>query len=65
MLVDVGEQAFVARAEQDHVMRDTWPGPLDAEMDEEQAGTPALAGERIGAARAALMARRAGRDSCA
>ena len=38
IVVDIFQQAFVARPEQDHVVRDAWPASLHAEMDDEQRG---------------------------
>ena len=56
MIVDVVEQAFVAWAEQDHVVRDARPAALDAEMHHEQGGAEALARQAARIIRAALGA---------
>src|SRR3546814_15883738 len=45
MIVNVGQQPLIARAEQDHMVRYARPASPDAEMQHEQAGRPAFAGE--------------------
>src|SRR3546814_19186213 len=61
MIVNVGQQPLIARAEQDHMVRYARPASPDAEMQYEQAGRPAFAGELF---RLFLATRTIGRASC-
>ena len=52
--IDIVQQAFVARAEQDHMVRDARPGAFQPEMHDEQARAERLAAQRFRVGLAAL-----------